>query len=161
MSAAALAFLFWLIYFRGEAAAAPAWTAWLPEVNATLNATSAALLLSGIAAIRSGDRERHMKRMLAAFVVSSAFLVSYIIYHHFQGDTPFEGRGVVRPIYFFILISHIVVSVAALPLVLTTLYLAATKRFDRHRRVARYTAPMWLYVSVTGVLVYAFLKLFG
>ena len=161
VSALALAFLFWLIYFRDPAASAPAWTASLPAVNAGLNFTSAVFLTAGIVAIRGGHRELHRRLMLLTVAVSAAFLVSYIVYHHFQGDTPFRGQGFIRPVYFFILITHIVGSVIALPMVLSTLFFALTDRFDRHRRLARWTAPLWLYVSVTGVAVFVCLKLWG
>ncbi len=99
--------------------------------------------------------------MTAAVGVAGTFLVSYIVYHHFHGDTRFGGHGLVRPIYFFVLISHIVMSMVALPLVLTTLFFAATEQFERHKKLARYTFPVWLYVSVTGVAVYFFLKFLG
>jgi putative membrane protein len=99
--------------------------------------------------------------MFAAVLVAGTFLVSYIIYHHFHGDTRFGGEGLVRPIYFFVLISHIALSMVALPLVLTTLFFAGTEQFQRHKKLARFTFPIWLYVSVTGVAVYFFLKLWG
>jgi len=99
--------------------------------------------------------------MSAAVAVAATFLVSYIVYHHFHGDTRFGGVGLVRPIYFFVLITHIAMSMVALPLVLTTLFFAGTEQFERHKRIARFTFPVWLYVSVTGVAVYFFLKLWG
>ncbi len=161
LSVVVVGFLFWLLYFRPPSAEAPAFVGSLPAVNASLNFTSSVLLLSGFFAIRRGNRARHMKLMVSALAVSGMFLASYVVYHHFHGDTRFGGQGLVRPIYFFVLISHIVLSVAAVPLVLTTVYFAATKRFERHRRIARFTFPTWLYVSVTGVLVFAFLELYG
>jgi putative membrane protein len=160
-SAVALGFLFWLLYLRPEMAGAPAWMASLPALNALLNFTSGMFLVAGVVAIRAGRRDLHMKLLLMAVSISGAFLVSYIVYHHFHGDTPFTGQGFVRPIYFFILITHILGSIAALPLVLVTLFLAATKRFPRHKRFARITFPLWLYVSVTGVLVFLFLRSFS
>ena len=96
--------------------------------------------------------------MLGAVVFSVLFLTSYIVYHHFHGDTPFPGQGFIRPVYFVILISHIGLSIIALPMVLTTLYYAGTRQFQTHRKIARYTLPIWLYVSVTGVAVFLFLK---
>jgi len=102
-----------------------------------------------------------MKLMLSAVGVAGVFLASYIVYHHFHGDTRFGGQGLIRPVYFFILITHITGSIVALPLVLTTLFFAGTKRFERHRKLARVTFPVWLYVSVTGVAVFFFLKLWG
>ena len=161
VSVTVVAFLFWLLYFREAAANAPAWTSALPALNAGLNFTSAVLLVAGFLAIRSGRRELHMKLMLSAVGVAGLFLVSYIVYHHFHGDTRFGGQGLIRPVYFFILITHITGSIVALPLVLTTLFFAGTKRFERHRKLARVTFPVWLYVSVTGVAVFFFLKLWG
>lgn len=99
--------------------------------------------------------------MLTAVATSALFLASYIVYHHYQGDTPFQGQGLVRPIYFFVLVSHILLSIVGLPLVLATLFFAATNRFDKHRRIARWTLPIWLYVSVTGVAVFFFLKIWN
>lgn len=119
------------------------------------------MLSAGFVAIKKGHRERHKKLMLAAVGVAGTFLVSYIVYHHFHGDTRFGGQGWVRPVYFFVLISHIVMSMVAVPMVLTTLLFAATGRFERHRKLARFTFPVWLYVSVTGVAVYFFLKISG
>ena len=161
MSVGVLGFLFWLLYFRPAAAGAPSWTSSLPTLNACLNFTSAVLLTAGFVAIKNGNRERHKKLMLAAVFVAGTFLVSYIIYHHFHGDTRFGGEGLVRPVYFFVLISHIALSMVALPLVLTTLFFAGTEQFERHKKLARFTFPIWLYVSVTGVAVYFFLKLWG
>jgi putative membrane protein len=99
--------------------------------------------------------------MVAAFASSSLFLVSYVVYHALHGDTPFRGTGWIRPVYFFILISHIVLSVVVLPMVFTTFFFSLTRQFRRHRRIARWTLPLWLYVSVTGVLVFALLKVFN
>ena len=99
--------------------------------------------------------------MLSATFTSACFLISYIAYHHYQGDTKFMGLGIIRPIYFFILITHILLSIVQVPLILTTLYLAAAKNFVRHRKVARVTLPIWLYVSVTGVLIFVILKSFN
>ncbi|HXV60131.1 MAG TPA: DUF420 domain-containing protein [Vicinamibacteria bacterium] len=158
-SAIVLGFLFWLLYFREGSGEPPPWTASLPALNASLNLTSAVALSLGFIAIRRGRRTLHMKLMLTAVLVGLCFLVSYIVYHHYQGDTPFPGEGVVRPVYFSILISHIVLSIVGLPLVLATLFFAASGRFDRHRRLARVTFPVWLYVSITGVAVFVFLEL--
>ncbi len=157
-SVVVLGFLFWLLYGRTPGAVAPVWTSRLPAVNAVLNGTCTLFLLAGFAAIRRGHRERHHRLMLAALSSSVLFLVSYVVYHHFHGDTPFQGQGPIRIVYFVVLITHIVGSVIVLPLVLTTLRFAATSRFERHRRWARVTLPVWLYVSVTGVAVYLFLR---
>jgi putative membrane protein len=161
VSTAVLGFLFWLLYFRSHTAGAPAWTSSLPGLNAALNFSSSVLLIAGFVAIRSGRRDRHKKLMLAAVAVAGTFLVSYVVYHHFHGDTRFQGQGLIRPIYFFILISHITMSMVALPMVLTTLFFAASGRFERHKKLARYTFPVWLYVSITGVAVYFALKFWG
>ena len=161
VSAAALAFLVWLIYFNQARLFEPAAVAFLPAVNATLNGASAVCLVLGLLAIRAGARERHRRWMLSAFGFSAAFLVSYLIYHAAHGDTKFTGTGVVRPIYFFIRVSHIGLSAVALPLILTTFWFSLSGRFATHRKVARITFPLWLYVSVTGVAIFVFLKLFG
>lgn len=160
-SVAVLVYLFWLLYFRPGAGEAPSWARSLPALNAALNFTSAVFLVSGFVAIRSRRRELHMKLMLTAVVFSALFLASYVVYHHYHGDTLFEGQGLVRPVYFFVLVSHILLSMVGLPLVLVTLFFAGTRRFHRHRRVARFTLPVWLYVSVTGVLVFFLLKIYG
>jgi uncharacterized membrane protein YozB (DUF420 family) len=126
----------------------------LPSVNAALNATSGVLLLIGYRFVRRGQTRAHRLCMLAAFIVSSLFLVSYLFYHYHAGSRPFTGQGWVRPVYFTILISHVILAAAILPLVLVTLGRALQGRFERHRRIARWTFPLWLYVSVTGVVVY-------
>jgi putative membrane protein len=150
-----------LVYHGGPAGPEPAWVGWLPFVNAAFNSLSAAAIVCGVLAIRRGRREVHRRWMLTALASSAVFLVSYVTYHALHGDSRFLGQGAVRPIYFFVLISHILLSVAALPLVLSTFYLALSGRFDLHRRVARWTYPIWLYVSVTGVVVFAMLQIFG
>ncbi len=129
----------------------------LPTLNATLNGISAVLLSIGYYYIRQGRWKAHRAMMLSAFAVSSLFLVSYLIYHARAGSTLFPGQGWVRPVYFTILISHILLAAAIVPLALITLIRALRKRFDRHRKIARWTLPIWLYVSVTGVLIYLML----
>jgi uncharacterized membrane protein YozB (DUF420 family) len=129
----------------------------LPAVNATLNATSAVLLVLAYRAIRRHDVERHRRLMLAAASTSAVFLVSYVVYHLRVGSVRFEGQGSVRALYFTILISHTILAAAIVPLVLRTLYLGLRRRDDRHRRIARWTFPLWLYVSVTGVVIYLML----
>ena len=151
--------LIWLIYFKGKVAA-PDWIAELPAANATFNSLSAACITLGYINIRRGNRKIHMRFMLSATVFSGLFLASYVTYHFFHGDTLFPGQGWIRPFYFFILISHIGLSMVALPLILTALWFAWRGQFHFHRRVARWTFPIWLYVSVTGVVVFAFLKYF-
>ena len=126
----------------------------LPALNAILNASCAALLLAGYLGIRLGRVRWHASCMATAFVVSIAFLVSYVIYHARVGSVRFTGQGWIRPVYFAILLSHTVLAVVNVPLVVRTLYLALRGRIDAHRRLARITLPIWLYVSVTGVVVY-------
>lgn len=126
----------------------------LPMLNALLNGTSATLLTAGFLFIRRKRVAAHRACMLSAFGVSTLFLVSYVVYHAQAGSVPFHGKGWIRPVYFTLLLSHIVLAAAIVPLALTTIYRAWTERFDRHRRIARWTLPIWLYVSVTGVLVY-------
>jgi len=128
-----------------------------PTVNATLNAASAILLLVAYRAIRRLEIEKHRRWMLAAATTSAVFLVSYIVYHARVGSVRFAGGGTARAVYFTILGSHTVLAVMVLPLVLRTLYLGLKRRDDRHRRIARWTFPVWLYVSVTGVVVYVML----
>lgn len=127
----------------------------LPAINATLNGTSAVLLVVGYVCIRSGCREAHRWCMVAATVVSCVFLGCYLYYHAHHGSTKFTGEGLSRTIYFSVLLSHTVLAVVvALWLVPVTLYRAARGRFEAHRQIARWTFPLWFYVSVTGVLIY-------
>lgn len=129
-------------------------TSALPTLNAVLNGISAALLLTGYLCIRRRRVGAHRALMIAAFVVSTLFLCSYVVYHAQAGSRPFTGQGWTRPVYFVILISHVLLAFALLPLALTTLYRAWRGQFERHRRIARWTFPTWMYISVTGVVVY-------
>jgi putative membrane protein len=129
----------------------------LPTVNAVLNSISAVLLATGYVFVRQGRLAHHRACMLAAFGTSTLFLVSYLIYHANVGSVPYQGEGLQRAAYFVILISHIVLAAIILPLTLITLTRALTGSFDRHRAIARWTLPIWLYVSVTGVVVYVML----
>jgi putative membrane protein len=129
----------------------------LPAVNATLNGTAAVLLTAGWFNIRRRNVAAHRACMLAAFGASTLFLVSYVVYHAGAASVPFRGQGWIRPVYFFILITHIVLAAAIVPLALTTIYRALRGELWRHKRIARVTLPIWLYVSVTGVLVYLML----
>jgi uncharacterized membrane protein YozB (DUF420 family) len=126
-------------------------------LNASLNGASAVLLACGYAAIRSGKREVHKAFMISAFCVSSVFLISYLVYHYRVGHVPFQGHGWIRPVYFALLLSHTVLAVVIVPMILITLRRAWLERFDKHRAIARWTLPLWFYVSVTGVLVYILL----
>jgi putative membrane protein len=161
LGAAISAVLLWLIYVRAPSGAHGEQLAWLPGFNAACNATSAALLLLGYRAIRRKEIAAHMRFMLAALTSSAFFLAGYIAHHALHGDTKFAGEGAVRTAYFILLISHILLSAVVLPFILSTLYFALSGRFSIHRRVARVTLPIWLYVSVTGVMVYGFLRLYG
>jgi putative membrane protein len=126
-------------------------------LNATLNGTSAVLLACGYVAIRSRKIKAHKAFMIAAFSVSTAFLVSYLIYHYRVGHVVFHGQGWIRPVYFALLLSHTVLAAVIVPMILVTLRRAWLARFDRHRIIARWTLPLWFYVSVTGVIVYVLL----
>jgi putative membrane protein len=161
VSAAALLFLVWLIYFKAPAATEVAWVSNLSAVNAALNSLSTVFLLLGLREIRARNFAKHMRFMISAFITSALFLVSYIVYHHFVGDTPFTGQGFIRPVYFFILISHIVLSIFVVPLVLSSFLFAFSGKFSTHRKVSKWTFPIWLYVSITGVMVFFMLKFFG
>jgi uncharacterized membrane protein YozB (DUF420 family) len=129
----------------------------LPAVNATLNAISGVLLLVAYALIRARRIEQHRKVMIAAFVTSSLFLASYLVYHAQVGSVRFTRQGPVRPLYFTILITHVTLAAAVLPMAIVTLSRGLKARYPQHRRIARWTFPIWLYVSVTGVLVYVLL----
>lgn len=157
VSTVAFLFLIYLIYFN-ETDVSEGWVRQLPALNAFLNSVSTILILSGYAAIRKKKYKVHMRFMLTAFITSSLFLVSYLVYHHFVGDTPFPGQGWIRPVYFTILISHIVLSAFVVPLVLTSYYFAFSGKFKTHRKVSMWTFPIWLYVSVTGVVIFFFLN---
>ena len=126
----------------------------LPTINAALNSLSAALLLIGFFYIRSKNRQAHKACMLAALTCSTLFLVSYLFYHYQVGSVPFKGQGWIRPVYFAILLSHTILAAVVVPLALITVTRGLRERFDDHRRIARWTFPVWLYVSVTGVVVY-------
>ena len=129
----------------------------LPAVNATLNGIAAVFLAVGWAFIRRGDRSRHRACMIVAFAMSTLFLASYLVYHANVGSVPFRGQGSIRTLYFVILITHIILAAIILPLALVTLSRALSRRFDKHRQIARWTLPIWLYVSVTGVIIYVML----
>lgn len=161
LSAAVFAFLFWIVYFKPAADNTSRVIDALPFANAGFNSLSTIFLLAGYRAIRRRRYLRHMKFMLAALGSSGLFFISYVIYHNFRGDIKFTGHGAVRPIYFAILISHILLSAILVPLILTSFYLALSGKFAIHKRVSRFTFPVWLYVSITGVLIFAMLKCFA
>jgi uncharacterized membrane protein YozB (DUF420 family) len=126
-----------------------------PALNASLNGISALLLAGGYAAIRAGKRDVHKVFMLSAFWVSTAFLVSYVIYHiRVKQLVLFQGQGWIRPVYFTLLLSHTILAIVIVPLILITIRRAWMEKFDKHRQIARWTLPLWFYVCVTGVIVY-------
>lgn len=151
----ALGFLVWLVYFHDEPASAG--STQLPALNAFFNAVAASLLVAGRRAIARGQRRLHAQLMLSALAASALFLVTYVTYHYGYGDTKFQGQGLVRPLYFAILISHIGLSAVVFPAILTSVYLAVSDRIAQHRRVARITWAGWLYVSVTGIVIWLML----
>jgi len=128
-----------------------------PAVNAVLNATSSVFLLLGFFAIRRGDRQRHRRLMLSAFTCSAVFLASYLVRYAISGTHHYPGQGWDKALYLAVLMSHMVLAMVALPLILRLLWLARGQRFAKHRRLARYAWPIWMYVSVTGVVVYLML----
>jgi putative membrane protein len=158
VSAVAALFLSWLVYYHQPTDVAGTQLAFLPALNATLNGLCTVFLLVGFSYIRKRNIVAHRNSMFGAFIVSSLFLVSYIVNHALHGDMRFLGEGHgLRTAYFALLISHIGLSVVALPMILITFFLSLTGRFPAHRALARWTFPIWLYVSVTGVIVYAML----
>jgi len=154
-----LALIVWM-YTLARPEAPPAWVLKLPILNAGLNFLSAIALIRGWLNIKAGKRTQHMRWMIIALITSGLFLISYLTYHHFKGDTKFMAEGIIRPIYFFILISHILLSFINLPMILITLGYALRSNFTKHKGIARWTLPIWLYVSVTGVLIFLILQLF-
>jgi len=160
ISAAVFGSLIWLLYVRRASGTTSGVIAALPALNATMNGLSATFLVLAYRAVRRRRYATHIRFIFAALAASAVFLAGYLTYLAYHGDTKFLGQGPIRPIYFFILISHIVLSAVAVPMILTSLYLALAGRFPTHRRVSRYTFPVWLYVSVTAVLILTLIKAF-
>jgi putative membrane protein len=158
-SAAASLFLFWLIYKHPAADVSKTKLAFLPALNAALNGLSAIALLIGYTFIRARKIAAHRASMITAFGFSTLFLVSYILHHYLHGDVRYPLHAALRSVYLPILASHIILAIIALPLVLVTFFFSLTGRFPQHRKVARWTFPIWLYVSVTGVATYVMLRL--
>jgi uncharacterized membrane protein YozB (DUF420 family) len=129
----------------------------LPTINAFLNGVTGILLLIGYFYIRRGNRSIHKKVMVTAFSTSILFLISYLYYHAHVGSIPFKGTGIARPVYFTILVSHSILAAVIVPMAIVTLSRGLSSRFDKHKKLARWTLPIWLYVSVTGVAVYVML----
>lgn len=126
----------------------------LPKLNASINFLVSCFLLLGLFFIKKGDKEKHQKAMLTAFALSSVFLISYVVYHFLSESVAFGGEGMIKPIYFFILITHIVLAAVVLPFILFSFYFSLTDQIEKHKKLSRITWPMWFYVSITGVLVY-------
>ncbi|MCX6213430.1 DUF420 domain-containing protein [Spirosoma sp.] len=130
------------------------WTTILPHLNAVINSLTAILLLIGFYFIRQGNIVAHKRTMLMAFTLGSVFLVSYVLYHLTNQSTPFGGSGWIRPVYYFLLVSHIVLSIVVVWFVLRAVYYALSGQIDKHKQTVKYAFPIWLYVSITGVIVY-------
>ncbi len=158
VSASASAFLFWLIYLHPAADQANARLAFLPALNALLNGLSAIALLIGYTLIRARRISAHRAAMCAAFLFSTLFLASYILHHALHGDVRYPLHAALRGVYLPLLASHILLAIVALPLILATFFFSLTGRIPQHRKIARWTLPLWLYVSVTGVLTWAMLR---
>jgi len=159
VSAAASLFLFWLIYEHPAADATSTKLAFLPALNAVLNGLSATALLVGYTFIRARKIAAHRASMITAFIFSTLFLVSYILHHYLHGDVRYPHHDALRSVYLPLLASHIILAVVALPMVLITFFFSLSGRIPQHRKVARWTFPLWLYVSVTGVITYVMLRL--
>jgi putative membrane protein len=159
VSAAATVFLFWLIYIHPAADSASVRLAFLPALNALLNGLSAVALLIGYTFIRGRRIPAHRAAMMTAFGFSTLFLVSYILHHALHGDVRYPVHAALRSVYLPLLASHIILAVLALPLILVTFFFSLTGRIPQHRKVARWTFPLWLYVSITGVITWAMLRL--
>jgi putative membrane protein len=159
ISFAATLFLFWLIYFHPASDAAGLRYAYLPALNASLNGLSAIALLLGVVFVRSGRIAAHRVSMMSAFIFSTAFLFGYILHHALHGDIRYPIGAPLRGFYLTLLATHIVLAIGALPMVLATFFLGLGGSIPAHRRIARWTFPVWLYVSVTGVITFAMLRL--
>lgn len=136
------------------------WTTYLPHINAIINTITSLLLLLGLYFIKQKNVMAHKRTMLSAFVFGSLFLVSYVLYHLTNNSTPFGGQGWIRPVYYFLLVSHIVLSVVVVWFVLRAVYFALSGQISRHKQTVKYAFPIWLYVSITGVIVYMLIKPF-
>ena len=158
ISTVAFLFLVWLLYYKGGSDYSSSIIESLPALNALFNGASTVLLLFGYRAILKKQYLTHMWYNLTAFVTSTLFLISYVIYHNFHGSTTFPGEGLIRPIYFSILVSHIILSALVVPMILTSFYLAFAGKIKIHRKVSKITLPIWLYVSVTGVMIFFILN---
>ena len=154
-------FLLWILFSKDKSDNIIPWTVHLALVNTVFNALTAVFLIAGFWAIKKGQKKRHIRMMYLAASASFLFLIGYVFYHYGHGETAFLGEGWIRPVYFVVLISHIILSAVQLPLILITYFFALTKRFSHHKRIAKYTFPIWLYVALTGVLIFVLLKLYN
>ena len=159
ISIAASLFLFWLIYKHPAADTSSVRLPFLPALNAVFNGLSATAILIGYTFIRARKIAAHRRSMITAFVFSTLFLGSYILHHYLHGDVRYPVHAALRSVYLPVLASHIILSVVALPMILVTFFFSLSGRFPQHRKVARWTFPLWLYVSITGVVTYAMLRL--
>ena len=158
LSTAAVGFLGWLLLVRGGSGTSGLDLRFMPAVNACLNSASTLLLLCGYIAVKRGNPRIHRYFRVSAVASSALFLVGYIAYHYVHGDTRFGGVGAIRTVYLSILASHVLLSIAVVPMVLTALYFAWRKQFSRHTKVTKVLFPIWLYVSVTGVVIFFMLR---
>ena len=158
VSVLALSFIAYILVVRRAGPAGDVDLRFLPAVNAGLNSLATAFLVAGWVAIKRRAVRVHKRLMVAAFAASSLFLVSYLTYHYVHGDTRYQGEGLLRLVYFAILISHVLLSMAVVPMALSAFYFAWKRQFVRHRRLTRVALPIWLYVSVTGVVIYFMLR---
>ncbi|GAB3897958.1 DUF420 domain-containing protein [Spirosoma agri] len=134
------------------------WTTYLPHINGAINSITSVLLLTGFYFIRQKNVEAHKRTMLMAFALGTVFLVSYVLYHLTNESTPFGGQGLIRPVYYFLLVSHIVLSVVVVWFVLRAVYFALSGQIIKHKQAVKYAFPIWLYVSTTGVIVYLMIR---
>jgi putative membrane protein len=160
ISAAACAFLFWLVYYHTPTDVTHSHLLFLPALNAVFNTACTVALLIGFRHIWQGRINQHRNAMFVAFLFSCLFLVSYIANHALHGEQRFHGTGWLHPVYIGILITHVFLSIVVLPMILVTFFFSLSGRISMHRRLAHYTFPIWLYVSVTGVIVYAMLAVY-
>jgi putative membrane protein len=158
VSALALAFIAYILLVRRAGPAGAVDLSFLPAVNAALNSLATLFLTAGWVAIRRRAVRVHKRLMVSAFAASALFLVSYLTYHYVHGDTRYQGTGALRAVYFVVLISHVLLSMAVVPMALSAFYFARKRQFVRHRRLTRVALPIWLYVSVTGVVIYFMLR---
>ena len=153
LSLVVVGFLTWLVYFNKPLVADFDITIF-PLMNAIFNGLSFSFLVAGIVQISKGEKEKHKKMMMSAFLSSCLFFVSYVTYHLFQGEVKYTGVGFIRYVYFFILITHIVLSAVVVPFILTTFYFGLNEVFQKHKKIGRWTFYIWGYVSITGVVIY-------